>query len=659
MSLTRCPKCRFETELSLEGDFTTTCPMCESRLISKADEIIARPGMATVAQNPIGLAVGWPTQLKGQTIQVHGRIQYRYESGYWDEFHVEFPGGKFGWITVDQGRYLLQRQHDVKLDLANLKRLDAGQTVGLMGDRFQVKEIGFATMVGMQGRLPFVVDPEEIMHYIDLENASRKISVEIFRDESYLVFEGTSFQPSELEAANDERRTVSPFQKIYSPPVFDALESTPSIPQPSLTNRCPKCGEKIEPKFSDTKTYVCRKCGKGLDLADPNYPRELFDATKRRISVPIRNGAECLFDDVRYRVSGRVKYRQKASDGTYFWTACQLIPVVPGSGEPVFLENEDDHWSLFRTTSSPVARSPGGIVTGDSVVVNETTFDFAERGHCEIVAVDGELTWQAKIGDRLNFVDLVCVPQVVSAEWTRNEIEWSLGTYLDRSEVAEAFGMPVHELHQPRNYLAHQPFRTTINHRICFWAGLACTLFMSLMAYYATTFQGERIFSDSVSSQTYLSDQGYLSDPIVIPSGDHICKFSASSSRLHNQWVSFSILFLDEDERVLLDEDSTVEKYYGQGWQEGSKSTYRLIKLTGPRKYRINLFGETGSWSQAGGDQIRASGPPISIQLDRGVKPAMGWIVGAMLAFVYPCFRMIKSISFASGKAEWLSEDDD
>lgn len=657
MSSFPCPQCRHEIHWQSDSNGTTTCPNCESRLVVAESKVKAKTKLARFVASPLGLAVGWPMTIAGQPVDVLGRIQYRYESGYWDEFHLQLADRSHAWISVDEGRYIFQKEWSVDVDLRGLRKLDAGESFMLGDTKFQVREIGFATMVGMQGALPFVVEPNEIMHFVELTSGDREVTVEIFRDESYHVFEGELLDPTSLQQDTNPRRTQSPFQKIYGPPVFEELEqASPPKEAAPKSFMCPKCGKNIMPTSQETALVVCPACRHGLDITDVSKPQDLFSNPKNAQPVPFKMGQECSFEGIRFRASGSVRYRQKTSEGTYHWTAFQLVPLEAGTTEPYFLENEDGHWTLFRPIKPPTQGDPNHITRGQSVTYNSQTFEFAERGYCQIVSVDGELTWVPKVGDQLQFVDLVKVPEVVSCEWTREEMEWSHGTYLDRGEVALAFGMQAADFEDPRHYLAHQPFPVTTNHQLRFWASVLCGCFLWFMGFDATRYTGERIFSDTVLSSAYLSGEGYVSPPIEIPEGVHVCKLSASS-RLTNRWVEFSFLFTDDLENIMLDEDAIVERYEGPGWTEGSGATYQLVKLTGPRTYRLNLFGESGTWSQAGGDQPSTTGPSLDIALDRGVKPASGWFWAGLVAFVYPVIRLIKYFSFHSGKSDWLSED--
>ena len=58
-----------------------------------------------------------------------------------------------------------------------------------------------------------------------------------------------------------------------------------------------------------------------------------------------------------------------------------------------------------------------------------------------IAYLEGELTWRATAGDRMDYAEAVAPEGMYSIEWTENEIEFYQGRRLDRGTVEQAFGL--------------------------------------------------------------------------------------------------------------------------------------------------------------------------------------------------------------------------
>ena len=137
----QCPKCDFKIAVGSLAVCTTACPNCETRITVNESAVAAKNKMALLAELPSCLAVGWPAECRSKVLTVHGRIQYRYESGLWDEWHVQFADHSWAWITQDEGRYILQTEIvDPDVDIERLKSLDAGDNFALDDQEFQVRK---------------------------------------------------------------------------------------------------------------------------------------------------------------------------------------------------------------------------------------------------------------------------------------------------------------------------------------------------------------------------------------------------------------------------------------------------------------------------------------------------------------------------------------
>ncbi len=660
MKAVSCPSCGGDIEVATLATCSATCPYCESRVIVNQAAIEARGKMSLLAELPSCLSVGWPAEVDGRQIEVLGRIQYKYNSGIWDEWWIQYVDDEsYAWISQDEGRYMLETPLETSINSELFDQVDPGEPVTLAGHNFFVQEVGEAVMVGMQGQLPFNVDPDEIMRFIDLTDNKRKLTIELFADGSQEVFFGQYLNKNKLRSYEDgEVEATSPLVKLYGPPDFQNPEHpiiSASEGVQLQTVACPSCGGSVDVDSQDGIAMVtCGYCGSGLDVTVPGTANLLYRAQKTEIKIPIPLGATGTLMGETYRVAGRVRYVQVDEGVKYYWTSCQLINL--GKGENAFLEYENGHWCLFTPLQkSAVQKNPKYLNRGGSFSHFGQSYKVFENDKCTIDCIDGELTWVARVGDFLRFMDAVRPPQMLSAEWNNQEIEWSMGRYLKREQVIDAFQLDASKVPNSTGVHPAQPFESNFNQKFKAGIGAAVGVFMALMFLFAWTKSGTVVLKNTrVQSSRYTADAGYISPEFEIPSGTHICKLTASSNGLNNQWVSYSVAFIDEDEKVLTDAESTVEYYSGteggESWSEGSKSKYVMVRLVGPKKYRVNIFGEAGSWSRAGGDRKISGGPDLNIEIRRNVGVARYYFIGMILAFIYPVYRLVRWISFRSTK---------
>ena len=664
-----CSSCGGEVSVASPTSRVASCPYCQSTLIVNEDAIHALGKMALLAETPSVLAVGWPAECRGREIHVLGRLQYRYDAGLWDEWWIQFADdGSYAWISQDEGEYTLELPLKESLSLPDYDDVQPGDTVEIGGRRLLVEEKNDAEMVGLQGEVPLDAGPGRFMRYIDLSDRRVTATVEYFDDGSARAYQGKFLKRGDLRSALRPESPAARSNNSWPAPA----ESQPAGRRPKVvrslaglkpqTVSCSSCGGSVDVfDTSGTVMVTCRHCGSTLDVRVPGRPQLLYQAAFRKLSFPVEIGARGILRGVEYVAVGLVRYRELDDSGIYEWTSLQLFNPEQGYA---FLELENGHWLLFTSLKHPVRFHPRGAAPRQKFSYEGQTYRVFERSAAKIVYVEGELTWVARLNDEVQYMDAVRPPHLLSAEWTDREIEWSLGKYMTPDEVVAAFRLPPEKRTRPRGVAPAQPFVRSAGQRFNIVAGLAATLVLVVLGMIAWLTSGTVVLDEGgISSASYLSESGYVTQPFEIPAGTHICKLSVSGSSLNNSWVALSVAVLDADENVVLDADATVEYYHGteggESWSEGSRNDYALVRLRGPQSYRLNVFGDAGVWSPTGGDQRTSSGGPIHIRMHRGVVPARYFLFATLLAAVYPVWEIGRQLVFEGRRWPSSDEDDD
>ncbi|REK20133.1 MAG: DUF4178 domain-containing protein [Planctomycetota bacterium] len=661
-----CPSCGGDVGVTSPASRVASCPYCNSTLIVNADAVRALGKMALLAETPSCLAVGWPATCQDREILVLGRLQYRYDAGLWDEWWVQYADdGSFAWISQDEAEYTLERPLKQGLAVPDFDSVQPGDVVEFGGRKLLVEEKNEAEMVGLQGEIPLDAGPGKPMRYLDLSDKQVHATIEYFNDGSTLAFQGKRLKRRDLVSQVPEGMTAKG-ELAYPPPV----ESQPAAKRPKIiksteglkpeTVSCDSCGGTVNVYDARGAAMVmCGHCGSALDVTVPGRARLLYESNLKKRRFPIEIGARGKVRGVEYVATGIVRYRETDDEGVYEWTSLQLFNPEQGYA---FLELENGHWLYFTSLSHPVRFDPRRATPKQSFSFQGQRYKVFERSACRVVYVEGELSWVARLGDEVRYMDAIRPPQLLSAEWTDKEIEWSLGIYTPPEDVVKAFGLPDEKRTHPRGVAPAQPFLQTRAQRRRKWIGLVATGILLLLTAQAWMTGGTVVLQETgITSNQYLAESGYVTQPFEIPEGTHICKLAVTGSGLNNSWVALSVAFLDAEENVVLDADATVERYHGveggESWSEGSRNDYTLVRLTGPNTYRLNVFGDAGVWSRSGGDRQTSNGSPIDIRLARDVVPARYFLVAAIIAAAYPAWEIGRKVMFEGRR--WPSEDDD
>lgn len=178
-----CPACR--APLTIENRFVkmVTCDFCGQVSLLHDAGLDPTGRTAKLAEFPSPLYIGATGTLQGRRFQVVGRLRYRYESGFWDEWFLTFDNDRPGWLVEDEGEYTFYVKATAQGKVPSFEEVAVGSTVTISGRRVFVTEMGHAEIAGGEGQLAFQILPGERIDYLDGTSGNRLVSVEYAADE--------------------------------------------------------------------------------------------------------------------------------------------------------------------------------------------------------------------------------------------------------------------------------------------------------------------------------------------------------------------------------------------------------------------------------------------------------------------------------------------
>ncbi len=223
---------------------------------------------------------------------------------------------------------------------------------------------------------------------------------------------------------------------------------------------CPNCGGALDINNPGrSKIAVCPWCNSQIDLTQPPY--QSMGLVGRRpdpIGTPFKLGMKGIIGFVNYQVIGRIRYidtgeeyasvsgldDEDADEGSDEWDEWLLLSE---EGAYRWISDSDDVglvlWEPF-TPTAPV--DPDTIRRGVSLNLEDAaSARVRSRGSATIEFLEGEMTWRAMLGDRMNYAEAVNRSRLYSVEWTPEEVEFYRGERLDRGSIESAFGIESQE----------------------------------------------------------------------------------------------------------------------------------------------------------------------------------------------------------------------
>ncbi len=204
---------------------------------------------------------------------------------------------------------------------------------------------------------------------------------------------------------------------------------------------CPQCGASLAVhNAKKARVLVCHHCGSEIDLTSPEYA-VVGQAIRGSAppSSPIRLGQTPTFDGVKWMVVGRVRYRDED-----YWDEWLLLSE---EGKYQWLVESEGKFTLYQPFAPTSPVDPARV--RDTVNLEGIEAQVTERGRATIEYLEGELTWKARIGDKMNYLEAEHAGGIYSIEWTEQEIEFFRGQEISRAAVWQAFGFEARPARQP------------------------------------------------------------------------------------------------------------------------------------------------------------------------------------------------------------------
>ncbi|HMW22874.1 MAG TPA: DUF4178 domain-containing protein [Burkholderiaceae bacterium] len=448
-----CPNCGAPVDFHSAASASAVCGYCRSTLLREGEALRRIGESAELFDDHSPLQLGATGRHLGAAFTLVGRLQIGYARGSWNEWHALFANGRSGWLSEDNGAYVLAFDAPPPgppPDPATLK-VGAELRLGPGPDAvWSVASLQTAMLRAAEGELPRPPRPGSEFTVADLRNARDEVATLDYSDPAAAVWSvGRSVRLAELQLSG-----------------LREGEAVKTMAGRSLA--CPSCGASLEPKLDSTRSIVCGQCHAVVDLAGgalgeagqalaaglTHYAQETGARAGMEPLLPLGRTGRLALDLAAPPGGGEplpwqvVGYQERcdlpapgSDDEQTFWREYLLYHRREGFA---FLIDAEDGWSWVR----PLTGAPQ--VSGSSAAWAGDRYRQRWSYDAQTTYVLGEFYWQVRRGERVQVTDYdgqgAARHKRLSRERSQatgdNEVTWSAGATLEASSVADAFGIP-------------------------------------------------------------------------------------------------------------------------------------------------------------------------------------------------------------------------
>ena len=412
-----CPTCGAEVEFRYDDSFVRVCGHCRAAVVrtDRGVETLGRFADLIPIDSPLRLFAEGRYGSAG--FLLIGMAQLRHAAGgVWQEWYARLDGGQWAWISEAQGRlyFTLERPDVAAPPIAALAQLQPGARLALAGTTFTVAERGTATYASALGEIPYRLVPSSSFQFVDLSDGRGVFATIDYGDgsEPPAVYIGAQVTPRDLALSGGEAPAAQ------------------ARPAQGARLACPNCNGALELRAPDqTLRVACPYCGSLVSVEGGALSILARQAKKPQPTIAL--GSKGRFADGELTVIGYVG-RSAYVEGQW-WPFEEYLLHAPEVGFR-WLVCSDGHWSYVQ----PVAA--GAVSTGLGAKYGGVAFRRFQGATLRVDSVLGEFYWRVQAGERVESIDFIAPPAMLSREASRTEETWSLSTYLTPGDVERAFG---------------------------------------------------------------------------------------------------------------------------------------------------------------------------------------------------------------------------
>lgn len=429
-----CPNCGAPVEFRSATSASAVCSYCRSTLVRDGDALRRIGRSAELFDDHSPLRLGAAGRWQGVGFTLVGRLQFAYDGGTWNEWHALFDNGRGGWLSEDNGAYVLAFDAPLPADAPAPDGLEPGEQRTVGGQPWQVASRQRVRLQAAEGELPAPPRLGAEGWVADLRNTRGEVAT--------------------LDALDPQR----PGWSIGRAAVLAELQmqglaegAAEKTLRGGRSFACPSCGAPLSAKLDSTQSLVCPQCkavvdlsgGVAGELAHYRQAQGPHEADDGATPIPLGATGTLAFGGgpaLPWQVVGyveRAELPDDPEDEQVFWREYLLYHREAGF---VFLVDAEDGWSWAK----PITGVPEQA--GDRVQLDGVPYKPLYTYTGTVTYVLGEFYWRLARDERTRNTDYqglgAHARKRLNREAAGHEVTWSAGETLEAATVAKAFGLP-------------------------------------------------------------------------------------------------------------------------------------------------------------------------------------------------------------------------
>lgn len=417
-----CPACGAPVELKSAAAVMTVCSFCKSTLLRDGDTLSDIGKMSAVLEDYARVQIGTTGRYKGKAFTVVGRIQLRYDAGFWNEWYVLFDDGTDGWLAEASGQVTMTISAGPRADAAAFETLRPGQLYEVGSKAYTLSDVREADCTGGQGELPFRAGEGWHARVADGRREDAFITLDYSDGAAPVLYMG---EATTLDALGCQLLRTD----------AEIKETAGRVPGKLTNLDCPQCGTSVPFSPGMTAHVLCPGCGAAIDAATPRGQIIAQARAVPKVSTTLDLGDKALIDGLQWQVIGVMRRTVVNGSGEWF----EYLLYTPKRGFNWMVETDDGWFRASVLDCWPTQRD------GSAALLDGKTYARDDDYTARVTYAAGAFNWRVRAGDQTRVVEYTAGQDSLAAESDAHELTWSKSSPVSAAQIKAWFGKVVAE----------------------------------------------------------------------------------------------------------------------------------------------------------------------------------------------------------------------
>lgn len=420
MQKVSCPNCGGEVTFRSVASVMAVCEYCQSTLLKDADSVRNIGKVAEALEDYSPIQINTSGTYQGRAFTVVGRIQLRYDAGYWNEWSILFDDGAPGWLSDASGQYVVTLPQEASGSGApRFDDLRPGRRYDFAGTTFYASDVRTARCIAWEGELPFQVGTGWTARVADCRAGHRFLTLDYSDGDIPELFVG---QAVTLEGMRCQLLRDA-----------DAISrSAGRFRGQTASLNCPSCGSGISYKAGMAFHVVCPACHAEVDCSTDKALVLQKAEELEQVATTLALGDTGNINGAQHEVIGLMQCRSGSEGDSSTWVEYLLFNEQRGF---LWLVESEEGWDQVEVLNEWPAQPQPGVAE-----VGGAKYSSVEEYDSEVLYAAGAFNWRVSIGDRTHIHDYGQGKRKLSAESNDCEIVWTGSTRVSPALVGQWFG---------------------------------------------------------------------------------------------------------------------------------------------------------------------------------------------------------------------------